>query len=115
MTTIQQIRSSSIWRILLFTSAVLALDGCITLREYAEQRRTPAPNYPPIYRFVDNPHLECLKAGVPLKPIGFTILACANWGGTIVPSKCLIILPRTNWEQYVEHELLHCEFGRYHD
>ena len=119
LTTIRQIRISSrsngrilkLFPLILFT---IGLSGCITLREYAEQRRTPSPNYPPVYRFVDDPHSECLKAGAPNK-VNFTIWACANWNGGIVPGKCLIILPKEGWEQHLEHELLHCEFGRWHD
>jgi hypothetical protein len=90
------------------------LVGCASEAELAKSAGTWAPDYEPAFLFVEDAHITCLSLGARFKE-GQVIGGCADAWGRISKSRCTVILPKNPPTWLIEHELLHCKYGSFHN
>ena len=95
-------------------AAAMCVSGCATESELAAANATESPNLPPLHVRVEDPHAVCLSRGAKARE-GRRINACAEWRGIAAPGYCLVILPQDAPRWLIQHEELHCKYGRWHD
>ena len=101
----------------LILGIVLILSGCASdqgLEAQARENRTWTPNYPPFVRIVSDAQTTCLNIGARMKVNEF-ILGCSDPFGRVFSGLCLVIIPKDDPGFILEHELLHCKYGLYHN
>lgn len=101
--------------------AAVLLRTCATpvpaLTEYQQAMAYHEPGFRPLpahVRHVDDPHEMCIALGMRRPPEPYVIRACADPYGDVVPDQCTVILPHRAPAFLVEHEILHCKRGAWH-
>lgn len=92
----------------------LLMLGCATTEEQlARENATPTRDLSPLIVMVDNADRICRLYGAQAK-LGTTILGCADYAGRIVQEYCVIFITQGSPDWVLEHEKLHCKYGRFH-
>lgn len=101
----------------------LLLGGCAEMspREYAAMNAEPGYKPHPAYVvFTDDPHSKCVEYGLKVgtRADGLPdriIMGCAFPNSRIIKGQCLVVLGFDSPKWLIQHELLHCWYGRWHD